>query len=118
MPFYGMQRALGELMVLLKNQGGFDAIILGHFHNVGMVDRSNVELIVNGSMKGPDEFAIGALFQGSKPKQLFMGVHPKIGLSFRYPMVLHDAPRSGPHRYLWDREYPEASLEAIDKRLK
>ncbi|MEE8607489.1 MAG: hypothetical protein V3S55_07795 [Nitrospiraceae bacterium] len=117
MPFYGMQRALGELTVLLRSRGGFDAIILGHFHNVGMVDRSDVELIVNGSMKGPDEFSIGALFQGSKPKQLFMGVHPKIGLSFRYPIVLAGAPRSGPHRYLWDREYPEASLEKIDKRL-
>lgn len=117
MPFYGMQRAVGELMTLLRGRGGFDAIILGHFHNVGMLDRSDVELIVNGSMKGPDEFSIGALFQGSKPKQLFMGVHPKIGLSFRYPMVLSGAPDSGPHRYVWDREYPEESLEAIDKKL-
>lgn len=112
-PFYGMQRAVGELMTLLRRRGGFDAIIMGHFHNVGILDRSDVELIVNGSMKGPDEFSIGALFQGSRPKQLFMGVHPKHGLSFRYPILLDTAPEGQPFRYRWDREYPEASLEAL-----
>ena len=115
-PFYGMQRAMAELQALLKRGGGFDVMVMGHFHNVGMLDRAgDLELIVNGSMKGADEFSLGAIFQGTGPKQLFMGVHPRpdIRISFRYPLVLTNAPEGQPFRYAWDREFPESSLEVL-----
>jgi len=88
-PWYGIQRAMWRLGDLLQGKGmKIHYRILGHFHNTGEVDRTPGELIINGSVKGGDEYSLGGLFEFDRPTQLFMGVHARIGATWRYPLRL------------------------------
>ena len=88
-PYYGIQKALGNFEQVLnhKNQS-FDSAILGHFHQRASLPRINGEVLVNGSVVGADEFALGALWSASGPSQLFFGVNPDNGITWRFPIKL------------------------------
>ena len=76
--WYGVQRATYKLMELLSSRDKyFDDIIMGHFHNLGIVSRTKGRIVLNGSVIGGNEFSVGALFASSDPYQLFYGIHPK-----------------------------------------
>jgi hypothetical protein len=92
-PWYDAKRFTGEMAQLLVAGGnpfpkywGF-----GQFHQVNQAQLSFGEWLFTGSFKGPDEYSIGKLRAGTAPNQLFFGVHPRRGLSFRYPIILDDA---------------------------
>lgn len=60
----------------------FDVLMLGHFHQYIHTD----QLIVNGSIKGYDEFAYDYNFSFERPQQALFVVHPTHGVTFRMPI--------------------------------
>jgi len=104
-PWYGIQRMVANLKELLasKNQY-FDYIMLGHFHNYGLLDRVKGELIINGSLIGGNEYSTGKMFTSSEACQHFCGVHPKWGMTFRYKINVQNVSKKGelPYKYVED----------------
>lgn len=60
----------------------YDALICGHWHQYVHTQR----LIVNGSLKGYDEYAYTEAFPFEPPQQALWVVHPKHGETFRMPV--------------------------------
>lgn len=61
----------------------FDTMLCGHFHQLILTDH----LIVNGSIKGIDEYAYLANFGFERPQQALFIVHPAHGLTLRMPII-------------------------------
>lgn len=66
----------------------YDTMICGHWHQYIHLTR----LIVNGSLKGYDEYAYNSNFGFEVPQQALWLTHPKYGITFRMPVRL-DEPR-------------------------
>jgi len=64
----------------------YDTMILGHWHQYISMGR----VIVNGSLKGYDEYANAGNFGFEPPKQALWMNHPKHGITFAMPVVLED----------------------------
>lgn len=65
----------------------YDTLLVGHFHQLLMLPR----LIMNGSVKGYDEYALGINVPYEPPQQALWMVHPAHGHTWYLP-VLCDAP--------------------------
>jgi len=67
-----------------KNAVGnpFDIMMLGHFHQYIHTN----SLIVNGSVKGMDEYAYNNNFPYEPPQQALFVVHPVYGVTYRMPV--------------------------------
>jgi hypothetical protein len=68
---------------------GFDYAIGGHFHkhlNDGVSAR--MEFFLNGTMVSDDDWALKRLGISSRPSQWTFGVHPRNGVTWRYPLFL------------------------------
>lgn len=68
------QQALGD---------AFDVLMIGHWHQYIHTNH----LIVNGSVKGYDEFSYQMNFPFEPPQQALFVVHPEVGVSFRMPVL-------------------------------
>lgn len=62
----------------------YDTMILGHWHQY--IHHSRV--IVNGSLKGYDEYAYNNSFGFEQPQQALWITHPKYGITFRMPVYV------------------------------
>lgn len=69
--------------------GGYDVLMMGHWHAYGMVDG----LVVNGSLKGYDEYAYVSNFDYEPPTQALWVTHPELGITAAWPIYC-DGPRS------------------------
>lgn len=69
----------------------YDTMLIGHWHQYIQLAR----LIVNGSLKGYDEYAYGNNFGFEPPQQALWLTHPKYRITYRMP-VYADAQRSSP----------------------
>ena len=69
----------------------FDTMLLGHWHQYCHLGR----VIVNGSLKGYDEYANSGNFGYESPKQALWMTHPRHGITFAMPVVLEDSPVKG-----------------------
>jgi len=88
-PWYGIDRAVHRLSELLASQGEFfEYVAMGHFHNTAFLDRVKGEKIINGSFIGGNEYSLGKMFTSAEPKQVFMGIHKRVGVSWRFPINL------------------------------
>ena len=66
-----------------------DYIFMGHFHE-------GLELpwgFCNGSLPGISEYARDGRYIARPPQQLLIFIHPKRGITARWPIVLEDRPR-------------------------
>lgn len=83
-------RDIEKLNGLYKNIGGFDYAEFAHFHNsiLDIPSFSGISIIVNGSVKGPDEFSINAVKAGSKPSQIVYTIEENNGIKFRTALNL------------------------------
>ena len=63
---------------------GYDTMIIGHWHQY--LHHSRV--IVNGSLKGYDEYAYNNNFGFEAPQQALWVTHPKYGLTYRMPVLV------------------------------
>ena len=78
---------------LARNQAvgqDFDVMIAGHWHQYIHLTR----LIVNGSLKGYDEYAYAGNFGFERPTQALWMTHPTHGITYRMP-VFCDEPKKG-----------------------
>lgn len=81
-PFYGLKREQGKWMEINAVQKRFVRYtVLSHFHTKAILQSGIGEMIMNGSLKGGDEYAIGLGLYG-EPVQLLFGVHPTHGKSW------------------------------------
>jgi len=62
----------------------YDTMLLGHWHQLIQLER----LIVNGSLKGYDEYAYSNNFGFEPPRQALWLTHPEHGLTFSMPVYL------------------------------
>lgn len=60
----------------------YDTMMCGHFHTTLMLP----SLLVNGSLKGLDEFASGINVRQERPSQTLFTVHAKHGLTWFMPI--------------------------------
>ncbi|MHA1833226.1 MAG: hypothetical protein ACTSV7_04490 [Candidatus Baldrarchaeia archaeon] len=109
-PWYGINRMVANFKELLASkEQHFDYIMLGHFHNYGLLDRVKGELLINGSLIGGNEYSVGKMFTSSEACQHFCGVHPKRGMTFRYKVNVQHIDTSGesPYKYVADQTLGE-----------
>lgn len=89
----GMVGALGPIVrgdakkrvaaMMTKNaQMIYDTIMVAHFHST--INLPHV--IVNGSVKGIDEYAMGENFRFEEPSQTLFTVHPRYGINWIMPI--------------------------------
>ncbi len=71
---------------------GYDTMIMGHWHQVIFHSR----VIVNGSLKGYDEYAYSNNFGFEPPAQAMWLTHPKYHHTYKFPVYVgkHEKPRS------------------------
>lgn len=63
-------------------QNPFDVMMIGHWHQYIHTEK----LIVNGSMKGYDEYAHQSNFSFELPQQALWITHPELGMIYRMPV--------------------------------
>lgn len=79
-PWGGVMRRVAELQNQYTRSGiRIDRFHLGHFHEANVVRGGRI--IMNGSVKGPDEYSILQFGGGSDAQQLLQVYHPRRGLT-------------------------------------
>lgn len=73
----------------------YDTMICGHWHQYMPLPR----LIVNGSLKGYDEYANQMNFEHEPPQQALWLTHPNLGITFHMPVILER--KKGPKDSPW-----------------
>jgi predicted phosphodiesterase len=68
--------------------GDWSVLILGHFHNYANFLWNGVEVFINGSPESHNDYAASWMGMASEPLQVTMFVHPKRGITARYPIFL------------------------------
>jgi hypothetical protein len=92
LPYYGIERALMRLREMLQAQGDyFDVALLYHFHRKAEIPMATGPIFINGSVKGGDEFAMGAMQTTSAPSQNLLYFHSKNGPLGGGPIYLAEA---------------------------
>jgi hypothetical protein len=85
-----------------------DKICMGHFHDASTL--LNQKILINGSVVGPNEYAL-AKFMGNKPMQRFFGVHHEKGISWEFSLRLDFADQDIENlRYIMydkNKQFPE-----------
>jgi hypothetical protein len=76
----GVQKVRSEYTNLGKS---IDYVIMGHFHQYISIKGA----IVNGSLKGYDEYAMSNRFAFETPKQALWFTHPQHGVTFQVPII-------------------------------
>jgi hypothetical protein len=69
---------------------GYDTLLLDHWHQLIQLQR----LIVNGSLKGYDEYANHGNFGVEPPRQALWLTHPEHGITFPMPVMVEPKRRS------------------------
>lgn len=72
-------------------QAGYDTLLMGHFHQLIQLH----SMIVNGSLKGYDEYASQLNFKFESPRQALWVTHPQMGITFSMP-VYAERPGTAP----------------------
>jgi hypothetical protein len=88
-PFFAIQR---KLMSWHVQFGGFSYALMGHFHKRHSDEiASNIEYFMCGSLVSSDDWALKKMGISSNPSQWILGCHPKMGVTWRYSLVVdHD----------------------------
>lgn len=88
MPWYGAQRAVQKWQELIQER--FDYFIFGHHHTVASWESNDKEVIANGSFVGTNEYSAKTINVGGRPSQMMFGLHPQVGITWRYRLMLDD----------------------------
>lgn len=64
----------------------YDTLLVAHWHQLHMGQR----VVMNGSMKGYDEYAVGHDFPPEPPQQALFVTHPRYGRTFSFPVRLDE----------------------------
>lgn len=77
----------------------YDTMLCGHWHQLIQLQR----LIVNGSLKGYDEYAYQGNFPFEPPRQALWLTHPKWGITFSCPVQVNEPLTSSDSWVQWKR---------------
>lgn len=82
-PFYGMKQRADALQALLKSvkQQQIDLLVMGHFHQLIFQEGMGSSLIINGALKGGDEYSIGTRYSSQEAVQALITLHPRHGIT-------------------------------------
>ena len=87
----------GDLRKRTRNgqiDSSYQTLLLGHWHQYTHMER----VIVNGSLKGYDEYAYGNNFGYEVARQALFFTHPDHGITFACPVILQDNPFRKPDK--------------------
>jgi len=102
-PDYGIERGDMRLSQLLSAHGkAYEYFLLAHFHTSGSRARAGGRRMMNGCIKGGDEYAMTVLHTGGAPEQTVFGIHPKWGKTFHYDIDLSTPHDAKPKRWTYD----------------
>ena len=89
LPFYGLVRQSTRWQSAYRKRIKLDYFLFSHFHSACAGLRFNqVEVFVNGSFITDDTFGEEQIGVSSTPEQVFLGIHEKTGVSWRYVLDL------------------------------
>jgi len=74
------------------NTGDIDFLAMGHFHQLGILERAWGPIVINGCFPGPSEYSLEKDIV-SRPGQWLLGFH-RNGISWRYPLFLDNEKES------------------------
>ena len=107
-PFYGLRRdfAAKQAINVYVHSGGdltsavqpVNYKVVGHFHTGGIIPDNLGDIIMNGTLKGIDEFSFAKGYV-YRPFQFLFGVHREHGLTFNYRMWVDKINSKHPIRY-------------------
>jgi predicted phosphodiesterase len=82
-PWYGMKSRRDAIQALLRHLGqpGIDYLLMGHFHQLLYWQGTDCDLLINGAVKGGDEYSIDTRHSSTDPVQALLTFHPKHGLT-------------------------------------
>lgn len=83
-----MRGMLKKKSVMTSINKSFDVMMIGHFHQYNILGSGShsSSVIMNGSIKGYDEFAKGLSLPFSQPEQALFIIHPTKGITFNIPI--------------------------------
>ena len=85
-PFFALDKKLKSWYM---QYGGFSYAMGGHFHKRHTDEiSSKLEYFMSGSLVSDDAWALKRLGISSNPSQWIYGIHPKHGITWRYPLVV------------------------------
>ena len=88
-PFFALDRKLKSWYM---QYGGFNYAFGGHFHKRHSDEiSSKLEYFMCGSLASDDEWALKKLGISSNPSQNIYGMHPRMGITWRYGLVVDRA---------------------------
>jgi len=113
-PYYGIDRCLLRLRQMFASVDDyFDSALIGHFHCADTGDTATGPRIINGSVKGGDEFAMGSLQMTNKPSQNLVYYHEKHGYIGGSPIYLQSA--DADESYGFEMILPEVWADVEDE---
>lgn len=82
-PFYGIRQRREATQALLRSLGQpqIDFLLLGHFHQPTILEGQDSTVIINGAVKGGDEYSIGSFMSNAPPVQYLLTFHERHGLT-------------------------------------
>lgn len=82
-PFYGLAKKRAAFQEGLKSLGmpSVDMLIMGHFHQLLWWPGKGCDLIVNGCIKGPDEYAFDTMHAADEAQQALVTMNHKHGIT-------------------------------------
>ena len=93
-PYFALDRKVKAYYI---QYGGFDYVLSGHFHKRYSSEvAAGIEHFMVSTLVTDDEWALKKLGISSNPSQWTFGVHPRHGVSWRYPLIVD-------HKFLPER---------------
>jgi predicted phosphodiesterase len=81
-PWGGISRQLAHLEQQFQKQGRpLDLLFCGHYHTPNVIEGVSTDLVMNGSLKGPDEFSLKFYGSGRSPSQVLLTAHTEHGVT-------------------------------------
>lgn len=82
-PFYGMRQRRERLQELLSSRDleRADMFVMGHFHQHLWWGGGDCDILINGAIKGGDEYSIGTFLSAPEPIQVLLEFHPEHGVA-------------------------------------
>ncbi len=89
-PYYGIENdsARDQKMRRKLKMNQWDFRVMGHFHQPSDLRK---EVLMNGSLIGPNEYSMGKLKAAEPPSQKFFGLNEKHGISWQYDLDVSEA---------------------------
>lgn len=90
-PFYGLRNQREAVQALMSQTGHsrVDMFMMGHFHQY-VYWSGECDIIINGSIKGGDEYGIGSRLSAPDPEQILLEWHPRHKVTSKNIIKLKD----------------------------